>query len=234
MIDEKEIETYLSISPNNFGIYLFDKKKLTDLYKEELNFENNSNIIDLNILNKFLEDNIFKIEKSIGKFIKNIFLIIDDNKMLNLNIGIKKKNYKKKIDKKFLENSIAEAKDLVSEAYLENKIMHIIIETFLIKKKYYQTFEENLYGDQLSLEISFLMIPNSFISKVESVVEKYQIKISGCLNKNYITNFFNKNNLELSEKAYKIQLGCNVNEVQIVPKNYEKKGFFEKFFQFFS
>ena len=147
---------------------------------------------------------------------------------------IKKKNYKKKIDKKFLENSIAEAKDLVSEAYLENKIMHIIIETFLVKKKYYQTFEENLYGDQLSLEISFLMIPNSFISKVESVVEKYQIKISGCLNKNYITNFFNKNNLELSEKAYKIQLGCNVNEVQIVPKNYEKKGFFEKFFQFFS
>ena len=112
--------------------------------------------------------------------------------------------------------------------------MHIIIETFLIKKKYYQTFEENLYGDQLSLEISFLMIPNSFISKVESVVEKYQIKISGCLNKNYITNFFNKNNLELSEKAYKIQLGCNVNEVQIVPKNYQKKGFFEKFFQFFS
>mgnify|MGYP001257361871 FL=1 len=96
MIDEKEIETYLSISPNNFGIYLFDKKKLTDLYKEELNFENNSNIIDLNILNKFLEDNIFKIEKSIGKFIKNIFLIIDDNKILNLNIGIKKKNYKKK------------------------------------------------------------------------------------------------------------------------------------------
>ena len=234
MIDEQEIETYLSISPNNFCIYLFDKKKITNLYKEELKFENNVEVIDLSNLTKFLEDNIYKIEKLTGKFIKNIFLIIDDKEILNLNIGIKKKNYKEKIDKKFLENSVAEVKDLINEAHLENRIMHIIIEKFMVKEKYYQSFEENLYGDQLSLEIKFLLIPHDFILKFETILEKYQIKISGYLHKKYIINFFKNNNLELSEMAYKIQLGCNENEVQIVPKNSEKKGFFEKFFQLFN
>ena len=38
-------------------------------------------ILDLNKLKKFLDDNIFKIEKLIGKFIKNIFLIIENEKI---------------------------------------------------------------------------------------------------------------------------------------------------------
>ena len=34
-----DLETYLSISPNKFGIYLFDTKNLKNLYKEEIKFE---------------------------------------------------------------------------------------------------------------------------------------------------------------------------------------------------
>ena len=41
-------------------------------------FLNNQNKrFDLNFLDKFLNENIFKIEKKLKKFIKNIFLIID-------------------------------------------------------------------------------------------------------------------------------------------------------------
>ena len=36
MNKENEFETYLSISPNKFGIYLFDKKNLKNLYKKEI------------------------------------------------------------------------------------------------------------------------------------------------------------------------------------------------------
>ena len=75
MIEELEFETYLFISINKFEIYLFDKKKFKTLYKEKFNFENNSEKLDLIALTKFLDENIFKIEKLIGKFIKNIFLI---------------------------------------------------------------------------------------------------------------------------------------------------------------
>ena len=64
-----EIETYLSISPNKFEIYLFDKKNLLNTYKEKIEIDSNKDEIDLNLLAVFLEKNIFKIEKLIGKFI---------------------------------------------------------------------------------------------------------------------------------------------------------------------
>ena len=50
MNEEFELETYLSISPNKFGIYLFNVKKLENLYKNELVLEGNINSIDLDIL----------------------------------------------------------------------------------------------------------------------------------------------------------------------------------------
>ena len=72
MIEELEFETYLFISINKFEIYLFDKKKLKNLYKEKFNFENNSENLNLITLTKFLDENIFKIERLIGNFIKII------------------------------------------------------------------------------------------------------------------------------------------------------------------
>ena len=65
-------------------------------------------------------------------------------------------------------------------------------------------------------------------------MEKYQIKILNFLDENYVKNIFKENDIELSLMAYKIQSGYNENEVSVVPKNPLKKGFFEKFFQFFS
>ena len=93
MIKEADLENYLVISPKKFGIYLFDKKNFRNLYKQEQIYENIKNIINLEQLIKFLEKNIFKIEKLIGKFINNIFILIDYHHISNLTIGVKKKSY---------------------------------------------------------------------------------------------------------------------------------------------
>ena len=77
MIKDNEFDTYLRISPNIFGIYLYDKKNNKNFYKDELILKNETNTIDLNILNQFLDDKIFKIEKIIGDFIRNISLVIE-------------------------------------------------------------------------------------------------------------------------------------------------------------
>ena len=99
-------ETYLSISKNKFGIYLFDVRNFKNIYKHELNLENKTVGIDYNSLKTFLDNNIYKIEKLIGKFVKNIFLIIDNEKNLRLNIGIKKKNYSVASNKDLIINSL--------------------------------------------------------------------------------------------------------------------------------
>ena len=91
MNKEQDLENYLSISSNKLGIYLFDTKNLKNLYKEELIINKDINPINSDTLKTFLDKNIFKIEKLSGKFVEDIFLILEDNRIFNLEVGIKKK-----------------------------------------------------------------------------------------------------------------------------------------------
>ena len=92
MIENSDFETFLYISKNKYQIFVYDKNNLKNLYSEEIK---NDNEIELNILSKFLDDNIYKIEKMIKNFIRNIILIIEDDKVLDIGISLKKKIYRK-------------------------------------------------------------------------------------------------------------------------------------------
>ena len=163
MNKELEFETYLSISLNKFEIYLFDTINQTNLYKEEKILKKKTSFIDYNNLKIFLDDNIFKIEKLTGKFIKDIFLILENEKIFNLVIGIKKKNYNNFINQEYLQNSLIEAKDLFKENYQNEKIMHMIINKYLINDKKFSSIQNKLESDHLGLEIEFKSISINFI-----------------------------------------------------------------------
>ncbi len=234
MTEELSFEAYLSLSQNKFQIYLLDKKSLKNIYKEEIYLENTSDLIDYNLLHSFLDKNIFKIEKLIGKFLRSIIVVIDNNQTLNCSIGIKKKNYGEKIDKNNLESSLAELKDLFKENYQNYKIMHFVINRCLIDGINYTSFAKEILGEDMIIEVNFISISNILIKEISNVLEKYQIKIDRLFEKKYIKNLFEGEHLDLSLIAFKIQSGHNKNEITLVPKSIKKRGFFEKFFQLFS
>ena len=99
MIENSDFETFLYISKSKYQIFVYDKNNLKNLYNEEI--ENNDEV-ELNILSKFLDDNIYKIEKMIKNFIGNIILIIEDDKVLDIGLSLKKKTYEKNINQKHL------------------------------------------------------------------------------------------------------------------------------------
>ena len=234
MTEALEFETYLSISSKKFKIYLLDTKNLQNLYFEEKNFENNISISDLNNLEKFLDNNIFKIEKLIGKFVKNINLILDTEKFLRINISLKKNNYEQIITKKILENSLLELKDLFNESYQDYKIVHMLLVSYLIDGNHYSELKFDLSFKNLSLETQFIALPIKLVFEINKTLENYQIKIANYFDQNYIQSLFKGQNIDLSEMAYKSKFGFNNNEVSLIPKNIKKTGFFEKFFQLFS
>ena len=86
MTKELDIETYLIISSSGYEINLFNPINFKSLYEKKFEFKNKVYSVDFNILNTFLEENIFKIEKLIGRFIENITLILESDKILNVNI----------------------------------------------------------------------------------------------------------------------------------------------------
>ena len=228
MIEDTEFETFLYISKNKYQIFVYDKNNLKNLYNEEITNDNN---IELNILSKFIEDNIYKIEKKIKNFIRNIILIIEDDKVLDIGISLKKKNYEKNIDQKQLENRLIEAKDIFRENYQDLIIMHMII---VEKENNFLLNNANINDDYLFLEVNFISISNNFTYNFDKLLENHQIKISRYMSGKYIKSYIGEDVIELSVMANKLNNGFNKNEVQLVSKNVENKGFFEKFFQLFS
>jgi len=234
MAEELDLETYLYISQNKFEIYLFNKKNLKNIYEKKITFNNQKDYIDLNSLDKFLEGNIFKIEKLSKNFIKNIFLIIENKEIHQINFGIKKKNYENIISTRLLQNILIDAKDLFKENYQNENIMHILINRYFENGNYHSTFNNKFKGDYLCIEFQLIFISSNFISEINKVLRKYQVALAGCLDGHYIKKFFKDEKVEYSEMIYKIRTGINENEVKLISKNFKKTGFFERFFQLFS
>ena len=234
MIEETEIDTYLTISKNKFSIYLLDKKKMNTLYKEELYFEKNANDLELKNLNKFLDENIFKVEKLLGNFINNIFVVIDTDKIFNIDMSLKKTNYDQVIKFKTLEVLLTAGKDLFKENYKDYKVMHMVINKYIFDGKIYPNFVTDLKINLICLEVNFICIPKNLLLEISQILDKYHIQIDKFIDERYVNNLFIKNEIEPEEKYFKVLNGYNQNEVNLISKNPNKIGFFEKFFQLFS
>ena len=233
MIKQTNFETYLYISKNTFNIFVYEKINRKNLYNEKLEVDEQFNFQDLNNLSKFLDDNIFKIEKLIGIFIKNIILIIESDEISFVDVGIKKKRYDSLVGNKNLEKTLVELKDLFKENYKDRHIMHMVIVNYFINGKKYSTFVNDLDVNELCLEVSFRSISTNLVSILDKILEKYQIKVNQYMDGKYISSFSDEN-FKLPDMADKIRNGYNENEIIIVPKDVRNIGFFEKFFQFFS
>ena len=233
---EKEFNfiTFLNIAKENFQIILFDKSNLKSIYENELIFKNNHNKIDFELLSKFLDGNIYKVEKLLGNFIKDVVLIIDSDFNYYTNFCIKKFFNDNLINKKNLKNVLIDAKDLFNESYQKQNIIHMIIKDYYGNGLDNSSFEVERQSDYLSLEINFISLPQDFILKFGKILKKYEIKTSRILCRHYLESFLDKNTPTLPNIACKIIEGENKNEILLVPKSDKNTGIFEKFFQIFS
>ena len=86
----------------------------------------------------------------------------------------------------------------------------------------------------LSLDLSFICVPNYILNNFEKVLNKFQISVYRTISYQYLHSFLkiSSNNLELV--AQKILTGFNENEVILMKKKPKNLGFFEKFFNFFN
>ena len=77
-------KTFIFISSSKFIIISLNEANKIN-YKKETIFKDQNKKFDLDLFNKFLNENIFKIEKELGEFIKVIYLIIENEEILTKN-----------------------------------------------------------------------------------------------------------------------------------------------------
>ena len=112
--------------------------------------------------------------------------------------------------------------------------MHMLIVNNDENENNFQTNNFNNNEDCLFLEVNIISIPRNFTFYFDKMLKNHQIKIKRYMSGNYIKSYFYKDATELSMMANKLNYGLNKNEVQLVSKSIENRGFFEKFFQLFS
>ena len=234
MDNELNFETYLFINDKKLIICVIQSNTCKIIYKEQMILSDSLDELKFKSLNDFLEKNIFKIEKILKNFIKNIFIILDSKEFFPIEISIKKDNNGRLIKPKTLLHPLNDLKNLCQSNFQDKKIIHMLIENYRIDNNNYSFLPDDLNCNNFSLDVKFICLPKNLIEELEIILKKYHILINQVLCASYIENFFDKDHLDVFTTASRIISGHNTNEVLLINKTLKNKGFFEKFFDFFN
>lgn len=233
MNNDFNFETFLYLSPNKLILLVSQKNDFELIYKNEISIDKTIDELNFKKIDEFLNENIFKAEKILNSFIQNIYIAIMSEDLSTFQISVKKNNHNRIIDESSLIYLLNDARDECKNSIINKKIIHIIINNYLIDNNLYQDLPKNIQCKNFSLELSFICLDNNLIKNIEKIMKNYQISVNQLLSANYIKEYSEKQNLNFFESMSKIVDGSNSNEVKIVQKTSKNRGFFEKFFDFF-
>tara|TARA_B100000989_G_scaffold294608_1_gene274016 strand:+ start:701 stop:1405 length:705 start_codon:yes stop_codon:yes gene_type:complete len=234
MENNLNFEVFLFFSPEKIIISVNRKTDFKLIFKDEIFFENASNKLNFNKLDSFLNENIFKVEKILGNFVEKINIILETSDFLNLQISMKKHNHNENINSSIILYLIKSAKYQCEKTIQNMRIIHILIDNYLIDNNHFAELPPNKKCKNFSLDISFICLPDELVKNVEKMLKKFQISVNQILSASYINKYVSDRDFNFFEMTSKIIGGHNKNEVKLVNKTSKNKGFFEKFFDLFS
>ena len=158
MTNKEDFRTYLYLNHNQFIIYVSEILSNEKIYSEKLVMENNYTEFKFDKLDKFLDSNIFKIEKKLNSFIKDIYVILDSEEFHSIKLSIKKNNNGNLINSEALIHPLSDLKNLCQSNLQNKKIIHFLIEKYLIDNKFFTTLPENVNCNIFSLDTEFICL----------------------------------------------------------------------------
>ena len=236
LMSKKNFDIYLDLCPTKLSVAAFKKFSSHSTFFKEYNCVTNLNKDQLNFENadKTIEKNIFEIEKKTGEFLNDIYLMVETPESISINLSLIKDNEGKKIEKKIVQYLVQDAKQQILRSHPSKKIIHIIVNNYVIDNIAYNYLPLNLNCNKFSIDIKFICFPKDLIKKLEELFNSQQIFINKIICSDYAKAFAkNKSYMNICESGLKLIQGINKQEVAIVPRKLEKKGFFERFFHFF-
>ena len=234
MIREADFQTYLYLNNTQYIIYVTDNKTNEKIYSEKLAIEENSTELKFRKMDEFLDSNILKIEKKLDSFIKDIYVILDSKEFHSIRLSIKKDNNGNLINSEALIHPLSDLKNLCQSNLLNKKIIHFLIEKYVIDNKFYTSLPENVKCNIFSLDTEFICLSKNLIENIEKILKKYHISINQILSAGYLEKFKDNTDNTIFTTASRIISGHNTNEILLSDKITKKQGFFERFFNFFN
>ena len=233
MNNNTEYNIFLFLNFNRFIIVVLNEKDEV-IYKKETTTNSSSNNIELGVFSEFLNQNIFKIEKELNKFIETIHIIIDHDDIFSINLSIKNKIDNILLNTNTINDLLVEAKNCCKETLIKNEVIHYKIDQFLIDNCNFITLPKKKMCKDLSIDLSIICVPKNILKDLEKILGKFQVSLGKTFCYKYLNSFPEAKDLNFYEIAQKAMDGLNENDVILTNKTLKNSGFFEKFFNFFN
>ena len=235
-MSKKNFHIYLEFNYTELNIAAFNKINNKLEYFDQKLYKSyfNNNELNFDILQNFVEKNILEVEKAIGEFVKDIYLMIETPQSTSINLSVLKNNEGNKIAKQDVMYLIQDAKQQILKSNSAIEIIHIITENYNLDDMNHNFLPLDINCKKFSIDIKFICFPKDLLRNFEQLFLKQQIFINKFICSNYVKTFdFKNNEKHICEKGKEIVEGINKQEAVSIPKIIEKTGFFERLFHFF-
>ena len=186
-------------------------------------------IFDFEYSTKIINNDLHEIEKNVNRVFKNITVVLNQKDIFCTNLcGFKKLNGSK-VEKRDLDYILNEAKNSVSGNQKNNSILHILNSNFILDKTKQEKAPLNIFGDHLSLHMTFVSIPDNNLKNIKEIFNHSDLKIERIISKPFAENI----NLLNSNKKLKNFISINIgNELSTISLCQDSSLVFFKTFPF--
>jgi len=236
-MSEKKFDIYFEFNYSKMNFAAFNKiSDKLEYYKEQTyeSYFDNYKEINFEKLEKLIEESIIKIEKSIGEFVRDIYLIIETPQSKSLQLSVTKNNEGNRVIKEDALYLVQDAKQQILKSNQDLGIVHIIVENYVLDNIQNKFLPLNQICNQFSIDVKFICFPKNLLKNFEKLFSKQQIIINQFICLDYVKTFDQiDRGQNICERGKSIVKGINKQEVVSIPKETKKNGFFEKLFHFF-
>ena len=156
-------------------------------------------ITDLNGSIKIVGRDLKEIETELNKVFTKVLVVTNQEDTLCTNLtGFKKLN-RSKVEKRDLDYILNEGKSAIKKSQKKHSIIHILNSNFILDKKKRNKIPLDIFGDHLSLHMTFISIPKNSLEKINALFEANDIKIERIIHKTFASGIdliSNKQNLK--------------------------------------
>lgn len=173
-MNKKNYFNIIDLGSSRVRLSVFDNK-LSNIFSESKNLNFNKDEID-NFNN--IQNLIKKAEKKISSHLDNIILLVDSNKLLNIQLSIQKNTDINTNVGIIYKSILMELNQLIKSNYLEYDIIHTILDSCIIDNVNYDELPKNINKiKNLKINFTIICFPRKNIELLRKNFNKYNIQI---------------------------------------------------------
>ena len=233
MTNQDLFRSFLSVSDKEISIYVKNISSDEIVFFKKEKIDDNQSYFYNDRLQNFFVEKIEEIEEQIKLFVDNISLIIESENIVSIQFSLKQKIENKVTSLDELKSLLLVGQEEILKYNQNLLIIHFLVDLINIDGKIVETIEDQLVKKFMCIDLRFICINQNTVDEFKNLFKKKQIFLEKIFSAEYLKEFMT-NNENIINSIDKVERGINKLEVSLVPKKSIKKGFFERFFDYFS